>query len=379
MTRRDFIQTGAATTAFASTLTLGSASEKSPMKKKTNPLANWKGFNLMPFFSVFHSEEAYRNLSISELDLKWIRDWGFTYVRLPFDYWFFVKGDAIQSKKMDPTNIRNLDETALEKLDVALEKCIEYGLHVTLNMHRCPGYCINGWDYEPFNLFKSPEAEDAFLFLWEFLSNRYKGISPQALSFNLLNEAPNIDERMSREDYRRVMLRAEQAIHTISPDREIIIDGTGVGRDIVHNMIGEDVHQAFHAYDPFRLTHYQTYWVGDNSDWPVPTWPYQNEDGSVSDERHLRLQVAPWAELAKQGIGVHCGEFGCYKRTPHEVTLGWFEALMEILKEYDIGYSLWNFRGEFGIIDSDRHDVEYEDWYGHKLDRKLLNILLKYL
>ena len=43
----------------------------------------------------------------------------------------------------------------------------------------------------------------------------------------------------------------------------------------------------------------------------------------------------------------------------------------------DIGFALWNFRGDFGILDSGRADVEYEDWHGHKLDRKLLDLIRK--
>ena len=51
---------------------------------------------------------------------------------------------------------------------------------------------------------------------------------------------------------------------------------------------------------------------------------------------------------------------------------------MDILKGYGIGYSLWQFRGGFGILDSGRDDIEYEDWYGHKLYRTLLTMLQKY-
>jgi len=29
-------------------------------------------------------------------------------------------------------------------------------------------------------------------------------------------------------------------------------------------------------------------------------------------------------------------------------------------------------------LDSGREDVAYEDWHGHKLDRKLLDLLMKY-
>jgi hypothetical protein len=45
---------------------------------------------------------------------------------------------------------------------------------------------------------------------------------------------------------------------------------------------------------------------------------------------------------------------------------------------YNIGYALWNFKGDFGILNSNRDDVAYEDWRGHKLDRKMLDLLIKY-
>jgi endoglucanase len=37
---------------------------------------------------------------------------------------------------------------------------------------------------------------------------------------------------------------------------------------------------------------------------------------------------------------------------------------------------MWNLRGSFGIVDSGRADVAYEDFQGHKLDRKMLDLLL---
>ena len=75
---------------------------------------------------------------------------------------------------------------------------------------------------------------------------------------------------------------------------------------------------------------------------------------------------------------MHCGECGCYKETPHNVFLVWFGDVLDVLTEHGIGYALWNFCGDFGIMDSGRKDVDYEDWNGHKLDRKLLALLQKY-
>ena len=56
----------------------------------------------------------------------------------------------------------------------------------------------------------------------------------------------------------------------------------------------------------------------------------------------------------------------------------WFGDVIDILTENNIGYALWNFRGDFGILDSGRKDVNYTDWHGHKLDSKLLDLLKKY-
>ena len=39
------------------------------------------------------------------------------------------------------------------------------------------------------------------------------------------------------------------------------------------------------------------------------------------------------------------------------------------------GWALWNLRGEFGILDSERPDVSYESFRGHKLDREMLELL----
>jgi endoglucanase len=49
--------------------------------------------------------------------------------------------------------------------------------------------------------------------------------------------------------------------------------------------------------------------------------------------------------------------------------------VLEILTPHNIGYALWNLRGSFGIVDSGRTDVIYEEWHGHQLDRAFLKLL----
>ena len=99
----------------------------------------------------------------------------------------------------------------------------------------------------------------------------------------------------------------------------------------------------------------------------------------MEDQQWLWNQyVMPWVNAKQQGIGVMVGEFGCYNKTPHDVTLAWMEDNLVNWKRANIGWALWNFRGEFGILDSGRDDVDYENFQGHQLDRKMLDLLQKH-
>ncbi len=88
--------------------------------------------------------------------------------------------------------------------------------------------------------------------------------------------------------------------------------------------------------------------------------------------------IAPWKKLEARGVGVMVGEWGAYNKTPHPVVLAWMKDCLDNWKKAGWGWALWNFRGSFGILDSDRTDVQYEDYQGHKLDRAMLELLQQY-
>jgi len=91
-----------------------------------------------------------------------------------------------------------------------------------------------------------------------------------------------------------------------------------------------------------------------------------------------REHIEPWKALEAQGVGVFVGEWGCFNQTPHAVALRWMEDSLANFKEAGWGWALWNFAGSFGILDSGRSDVVYEDFQGHKLDRQMLDLLQRY-
>ena len=109
----------------------------------------------------------------------------------------------------------------------------------------------------------------------------------------------------------------------------------------------------------------------------VGRWQFKTR--VVKDQAWLwKENIEPWQKARTQGIGVMVGEWGAYNKTPHDVVLRWAEDSLKNWQKAGIGWALWNFRGSFGILDSERTDVAYEQWRGHKLDRKFLELLQKY-
>ncbi len=333
------------------------------MATPANPLPRWRGFNLLELFTP-RTKGDFR-----EDDFRWLSDWGFDFVRIPMDYHFWVSGDDFSSGRED----------VLAKIDGVVELGRKYGVHVMLNLHRAPGYCINP-PPEPFNLWKEEKGLQAFCAQWRLFARRYKGIPSSRLSFDLVNEPPAVGATMSRADHERVIRAATAAIREIDPERTIIADGINGGNEPAYELADLKINQACRAYLPMGLSHYKAGWVEGSDKWPVPAWPGAIlwTGGQAWDRGFLEMYYHAWASLMYTGTGVFCGEGGAYKETPHDVALAWLTDVLEILASLGIGYALWNFRGDFGVLDSGRADVAYEDWHGHKLDGKLLDLLRRF-
>ena len=331
-------------------------------------LPRWRGFNLVELFSRRGPEDR-RSGDFREDDFRWLADWGFDFVRIPMDYRLWTSGD----------DLYQVDEAMLEKVDRVVRLGQQYGLHVSLNMHAAPGYCINPQPGERYDRWTDREAVDAFCFQWAMFAARYKGIDSAELSFNLLNEPRVPAEVGTREVYVHIVGEVTGKIREQDPARLIIADGTKVGTEALPELALLGIAQGCRAYAPGGVSHYQATWVGGSNTWPVPTWPQDaSHPGGGWDRARLEEFYAPWVDLAKSGVGVHCGEGGVHQFTPHNVVLAWLEDVLDILTSHGIGYALWNLRGTFGILDSGRTDVAYEDWHGHRLDRELLKLLQKY-
>ena len=258
---------------------------------------------------------------------------------------------------------------------------------MSLNLHRAPGFCVNAGFNEPYNLWEDKEAQEAFYFHWDMWAKRFAGFSSKQISFDLVNEPctrDDMNDQFSKRGpvpgqlYREVAKKTAETIRGNNPGHLVVADGNNVGSDVIPEIFDLDIAQSCRGYFPHYISHYRAPWVFENpDDAPKPVWPGKI-DGKNFSRKNLEEFYAPWIEAVKKGVGVHCGECGCWRETPHDIFLAWFEDILDILTPHGIGYALWNFRGDFGILDSGRKDIDYEDWHGHKLDRKFLNLLKKY-
>jgi endoglucanase len=380
---------------------LASSAPKAPAK---NP--RWYGFNLLEYFSTDPDWMKYFPYKddgmFPEDDFRWIRDWGFNWVRLPMDYRFWT----------DPQDHFKIYEEKVVPIDRAIRLGEKYGVHVNVCLHRAPGYCILDTMNESLtgihitkettDLFTDPKTQDAFVYQWTYFADRYKGISSEKLSFNLVNEPiiqPTTAElqelakagvtrpedifksavmQAHAKDYVRVAKAATDGIRKHDPQRLVITDGLVAGNVPIPELFDTGIMQSCHTYNPMPLTHYQCEWARGflTGSEPIPTWPLKDSNGKVICDRNtLTNTFQPWEDLAPVGIPIHFGEMGCYKHTPPQVVHAWFSDTLGVLSGLNTGWALWNFRGPFGVLDTERPGTKYEKWHNHQLDRALLDVL----
>ncbi|MBO7166231.1 MAG: cellulase family glycosylhydrolase [Kiritimatiellae bacterium] len=343
--------------------------KQSPDTAYWRPRESWFGFNLLGMFCKTKMENGDKRIHgyFPEDHFIWLQDWGFNFVRLPLDYRFFVEDDDWMKIK----------ESQLKKLDDAVAYGKKHNIHVQINFHRAPGYCCNPPE-EPQSLFKDKEPLVAFTNLWSTLAKRYKGIPNEELSFDLVNEpAPVRPYGATPSNYAAVARSAFVAIRAVDKDRFIMSDGWEWGNKPVMELHPFDgaSGESIHCYSPHSVTHYKVL----NRKYPkaCPPWPPAGYTNGL--EWLEKNYVSAWKKAIDDGTFLFVGEFGCYQPTvPHVTFLAWLEDSLKMCDKHGWGWALWNVDGKFGIMDNGRSDCEMEDFNGHKLDRKALNLLIKY-
>ena len=296
--RRDFIKTAALCAAgiaghrrLSFGQTQGSAS---------NALPRWRGFNL----TDFNSPNPLTRRRTSDDELKWMVDWGFDFIRLPMAYPRYVEFD--RSKPITPADVCKFNAAEVDRIQAFVRKGQDLGLHVCINLHRAPGYCINAGFREPYNLWQSKEAQEAFAFHWGMWAKRFQSMPAAKISFDLLNEPAMIadmnDQHATKgpvpgEIYREVARGATEAIRAANPGHLVIADGNRSGNLVTPELKELKIAQSCRGYFPGYISHYKAPWANkDPEKCPTPVWPGEI-NGEQFGKPRLEAFYQPWVRF----------------------------------------------------------------------------------
>jgi endoglucanase len=345
------------------------------------PDARLCGFNLLEMF-IYVGEPS---PGFRADDFARIHEWGFNFARLPLDYRFLTHD----------TGGDDFNAETLRQIDRAVGYGEEFGIHVSINLHHAPGFCINT-PRETWTLWTSPEAKMENERIWGMFARRYDGLDH--VSFDLVNEPTGCES----ETYAAFVREMVEAIRCVDGDRFIIADGYDVGRRVIEGVEDLGIGQSLHCYEPVWVTHHLAPWVPAMLEYteppaypgPLPKreeydarfgpdhparWVVDRYGAGEMDREWLRRELQPWFDYAARGNWVHCGEFGVYHTAPRAAQLAWTEDLLALLHEHGIGWALWNLRGSFGVLETGREEAEMTRLpTGELLDAPLLELLQRY-
>jgi hypothetical protein len=232
----------------------------------------WRGFNLP---NLFTSKWDQVRLQFLQNACRWISDWGFNFVRIPLDCRFYVKDGDLGC--LDIGKMREIaDAVALAKF---------HRLHVCINLHRAPGYCINS-PREHNTLWTDESALKTCEQHWSAWATLLSEFDSQSISFNLLNEPRGV----SGSRYAEIAQRLINAIREQSPERLVLLDGLDGGMQPVQQLVDIGSGQLLRGYAPFDLTHFGADWTGEWSGMPHPVWPRVGFNGYLYGPQKRELQ-----------------------------------------------------------------------------------------
>ena len=270
----------AATAIVAATVILSAAAQED----YGGAAADWKPSFTPHGFNLQGMRRAGPHVGFKEEHFKWMKEWGFNFVRMPLDYRCWVKDRKSENREI-------IDEAGLKPLDEGIAFARKYGIVAMICLHRIPGeYCVPRADPEPGNIYTDPDCLRAAVLHWEMLARRYKDIPREELFFNLINEPSS--QLGTIEQYEHVCRVLIAAIRKIDPKRFIVADGWAGGNIPVPGLYGiPGVGQAGRGYAPGEFSHFGMDTINAPKDDKVspypPTWPPKRNrpDGRLGGPR----------------------------------------------------------------------------------------------
>jgi endoglucanase len=283
---------------------------------------------------------------------------GFDHVRIPVD----------EEQLWDEQGNKNLEAFIL--LHQAIKWSFDNNLKVIVDFHVLRSHHFN---YDNDQLWEDPAAQEKFWGFWDELSDELSQYPNHLLAYELMNEAVADDS----EDWNRLIAKGIETVRKREPNRTIVV-GSNRWQQVYtfpELKIPENdtnIILSFHFYEPFIITHYQTWWNAMKDfegqlNYPGLTTDSSNYENFNDDLANMlkehnqyydkqvmvdKIQVA--IDFAKEkNLQLYCGEFGAFPSTPMLLRQKLYQDYMDLFEENNIAWAHWNYKNDFPLVDAE--------------------------
>lgn len=315
------------------------------------------GVNVTQWFQAPSAKQVQFS-QFTRKDLEQIKSLGCDVIRLPVNLHAMTSGAP--DYVVDPLLFRMLDQVA--------DWTEELGLHLILDNHT----------FDP-NAATDPGIGIVLNAVWRQMAAHFKDRS-DLVYYEILNEPHGIATSVWAD----IQQEAINAIRSEDTKHYIVVGGVNYNsyNDLatLPKYADDKLIYTFHFYDPFLFTHQGASWTDPSlvalSGMPFPygtsaipslpatlrgTWiesAYNNyaSEGTVARVKQLIDIAASFKNT--RNVPVFCGEFGVYMHNSNDAQrVNWYKAVRDYLKEKNIPWTMWDYRGSFGVFEKNTDEV----------------------
>lgn len=318
------------------------------------------GINASEWFAQVYSgkyDPSHFDTYITPADITLMHLMGFDHVRLSIN----------PAPMFRNGNADAIPQEYLAYVDKAVNEILKNDMAVIIDLHPES-------DFKK-RLTSAPAFPDEYADFWRALAKHYSSLDPERVFFEVMNE-PEVENTYT---WQGLQAKFAAAIRQGAPENTIIVSGarwSSVDELLqIQPLSDANIIYNFHFYTPFDFTHQGATWAGNMQHFLTQRVHYPSKP---SDTAALQQQVptdleklwisryaydqwnaarieseisvaADWAK--KRGLVLTCNEFGVFRAyaDPNE-RAAWLRDMTTILEKYNIGWTMWDYRGGFGVV-----------------------------
>ena len=337
-------------------------SEKAPIKP-TKSFQIKQGINLNEWLEAGTLDSIRIDTLVTHEKILLLKEFGFDHVRIPIS-----EANLFDENLNYRLNVKNI---LIDRTDF----CIKNGLKVIIDLHKTRNHTFEREDNQ---LFESDLEIKKFLKIWEKLQNAFSNYSTDSLAYECLNEPAAPDKKHFL--WNNVINPWISFIREKEPKRVLFVGSNRGNQTWTFKYLDIPLNDSnlvltLHYYRPSLFTHYKAPW-GKYAFYKGPIhYPgkllteeeYKQLPDSLQSKfqftqenygkDYISKEVQTVVQFAqKYNLPINLGEFGCLRTMPDSLRYQWFKDIVDVMKEYNISYTLWGMNGAgFGIWDNKRN------------------------